>query len=224
MDRIRLSFAAALAVAAFLAGQAARGHILAPGQTVATDLFDLMSSATLVATTSGSFNSGNSTGQYIEDVFVDPANVLGKNDLTWLIGVTNGPVPVVRIAASSFAGFMTDVGTNIGIVPPGFTSSGGDPDTVDRDLTGVIIGFNYPFGLSSGQATSMLDIETNATTFGPGFLSITEQGTLNPPVTVTVPAFGPMQVPEPATWVMMLLGFLGLGFAFRQSRRKLSMA
>ena len=31
-------------------------------------------------------------------------------------------------------------------------------------------------------------------------------------------------VPEPATWVMMLLGFAGLGFAFRQSRRKVSFA
>jgi hypothetical protein len=29
-------------------------------------------------------------------------------------------------------------------------------------------------------------------------------------------------VPEPSTWAMMLLGFAGLGFAFRQSRRKLS--
>jgi hypothetical protein len=26
-------------------------------------------------------------------------------------------------------------------------------------------------------------------------------------------------VPEPSTWVMMLLGFAGLGFAFRQSRQ-----
>jgi PEP-CTERM motif len=31
-------------------------------------------------------------------------------------------------------------------------------------------------------------------------------------------------VPEPGTWAMMLLGFVGLGFAFRQSRRKLSVA
>jgi PEP-CTERM motif len=29
-------------------------------------------------------------------------------------------------------------------------------------------------------------------------------------------------VPEPATWGMMLLGFAGLGFAFRQSRRRVS--
>ena len=31
-------------------------------------------------------------------------------------------------------------------------------------------------------------------------------------------------VPEPPTWAMMLLGFVGLGFAFRQSRRKVSLA
>jgi hypothetical protein len=31
-------------------------------------------------------------------------------------------------------------------------------------------------------------------------------------------------VPEPSTWAMMLLGFVGLGFAFRQSRRKTSFA
>jgi outer membrane lipase/esterase len=30
-------------------------------------------------------------------------------------------------------------------------------------------------------------------------------------------------VPEPPIWAMMLLGFLGLGFAFRQSRRKVSL-
>jgi uncharacterized protein (TIGR03118 family) len=31
-------------------------------------------------------------------------------------------------------------------------------------------------------------------------------------------------VPEPSTWAMILLGFVGLGFAFRQSRRKVSFA
>jgi hypothetical protein len=31
-------------------------------------------------------------------------------------------------------------------------------------------------------------------------------------------------VPEPSTWALLLLGFAGLGFAFRQSRRKVSFA
>jgi PEP-CTERM motif len=29
-------------------------------------------------------------------------------------------------------------------------------------------------------------------------------------------------VPEPSTWAMMLIGFAGLGFAFRQSQRSVS--
>jgi hypothetical protein len=45
------------------------------------------------------------------------------------------------------------------------------------------------------------------------------QGTVTYDYTPAVTA-----VPEPATWAMMLLGFAGLGFAFRQSRRKASMA
>ena len=35
---------------------------------------------------------------------------------------------------------------------------------------------------------------------------------------------GVSAVPEPSTWAMMLIGFAGLGFAFRQSRRKVSFA
>jgi hypothetical protein len=35
---------------------------------------------------------------------------------------------------------------------------------------------------------------------------------------------GVSAVPEPSTWAMMLLGFVGLGFAFRQSRRRASFA
>jgi hypothetical protein len=31
-------------------------------------------------------------------------------------------------------------------------------------------------------------------------------------------------VPEPSTWVMLLIGFAGLGFAFRRSRRKAAFA
>jgi hypothetical protein len=31
-----------------------------------------------------------------------------------------------------------------------------------------------------------------------------------------------VNIPEPSTWAMMLMGFAGLGFAFRQSLRKVS--
>jgi PEP-CTERM motif len=228
MDRNKLSFAAALAVGAFLAAPAAHGTILVPGQSgVAPDLFAFLPGATVVGSMSGSFTSVAFTGNYIEEVFVDPANGFGKNDLTWLIQVTNnnGSAGIGRITASSFAGFMTDVGTNdIGFVPPGFVGGAlPDPDTVDRDVTGAIIGFNYPFGLGAGRTSVMLEIQTNATAFGAGFISLSG-GTLNA-ATATVPALAPTAaVPEPATWAMLLLGFAGLGFAFGQSRRKVAMA
>ena len=41
---------------------------------------------------------------------------------------------------------------------------------------------------------------------------------------MTVAITGAPTVPEPSTWAMMLLGFAGLGFAFRQSRRKIAFA
>jgi hypothetical protein len=227
MDRIKLSFAAALAVGAFLAAPSARGTILMPGQSAAPDLFAFLPGATMVGSASGSFTSAAFTGHYIEEVFVDPNNSFGANDLTWLIQVTNnGPESILRITASSFAGFMTDVGANdLGIIPPGFMGGAlPDPDTVDRDVTGAIIGFDYPFGLEAGpQPSSMLEIQTNATAFGAGFLSLSG-GTINIG-TATVAGLAPTAaVPEAATWAMMLIGFVGLGFAFRQSPSKVSFA
>jgi hypothetical protein len=44
------------------------------------------------------------------------------------------------------------------------------------------------------------------------------------PVESGPPGVGAPGVPEPSTWGMMLLGFIGLGFASRQSRRKVSFA
>jgi endo-1,4-beta-xylanase len=43
-------------------------------------------------------------------------------------------------------------------------------------------------------------------------------------VMITETSAPPSAVPEPSTWAMMLLGFAGLGFAFRQSRRKVAFA
>ena len=41
---------------------------------------------------------------------------------------------------------------------------------------------------------------------------------------VTVDNLEVQSVPEPSTWAMMLIGFAGLGFAFRHSRRRVSLA
>jgi hypothetical protein len=70
-------------------------------------------------------------------------------------------------------------------------------------------------------------MDYNIATYGSGHQSEAQdlthlwdyfQGTVTDPVTGAPVVAG--AVPEPSTWVMMLVGFLGLGFAFRQSRRK----
>jgi hypothetical protein len=56
-------------------------------------------------------------------------------------------------------------------------------------------------------------------------LLITSAGNVFPAdITVQVQSDVVEGVPEPSTWAMMLLGFAGLGFAFRQSRRRVSFA
>ena len=76
--------------------------------------------------------------------------------------------------------------------------------------------------------TNTPDLQTWIRNDGPGALApdwsrigtdITHQGPFNAAFTLTGTT-----VPEPETWVMMLLGFAGLGFAFRQSRRKVPIA
>lgn len=47
---------------------------------------------------------------------------------------------------------------------------------------------------------------------------------LSPPVINTPPLIPPPAVPEPATWAMMLMGFLGLGLQLRRVRGKLSVS
>lgn len=47
---------------------------------------------------------------------------------------------------------------------------------------------------------------------------------LSPPVINTPSLIPPPAVPEPATWAMMLLGFLGLGLQLRRVRGKLSVS
>lgn len=77
-------------------------------------------------------------------------------------------------------------------------------------------------------ASFMPDLQTWIRNYGAGALApdwsrigtdITHQGPFNASFSLT----GSI-VPEPATWVMMLMGFVGLGFVFRRSKRRVSFA
>jgi PEP-CTERM motif len=94
-----------------------------------------------------------------------------------------------------------------------FTGIGGTITNVVSTATGVIPGVNGV--LFSNFTSTSVDFASIYFGFQPG-TSLTQTETL------TFAAAG--GVPEPSTWAMMLIGFAGLGFAFRQSRRKESFA
>ena len=103
------------------------------------------------------------------------------------------------------------------------------------DFTTLFSSTTATFTLSNGFTTSVSP--TVAFPNSPEFLGFISDAPFST-ITLSVPsqqswvvkdfgygAFkGVAAVPEPSTWAMMLLGFAGLGFAFRQSRRKVSFA
>jgi hypothetical protein len=87
-----------------------------------------------------------------------------------------------------------------------FTGIGGTITNVVSTATGVIPGVNEV--LFSNFTSTSVDFASLYFGFQPG-TSLTQTERL------TFAAAG--GVPEPSTWAMMLIGFAGLGFAFRQS-------
>lgn len=106
----------------------------------------------------------------------------------------------------NFAGFLVDVGTN----PFGVH----DPTTIDRSMSGPVIGFNFPASdeISAGQTTPLLVIETNARSFTVGFASA-QDGTAGYGF-----AYAPSAVPEPSSLALMGGGMSVAGLLLRKFR------
>jgi hypothetical protein len=105
------------------------------------------------------------------------------------------------------------------------TFEGLTQETKSVDVSiGSVVNDNFTYTIGSNTLANMM-YKSEIVTFTAGAsntLSFASQD---------AGAFGPVignvsisAVPEPSTWAMMLVGFLGLGFAFRQSRRKVSFA
>jgi choice-of-anchor C domain-containing protein len=107
----------------------------------------------------------------------------------------------------------------------------GNPDggnAVKTDLTGVT-GTSQIFTYTTGSNTKTnmkYELETMFFTLGPGTTStVLSFSSLDGPSSPYGPVIGDVSisaVPEPATWAMMVLGFLGVGFM--AYRRKTSTA
>ena len=179
------------------------GSVLAPGSTAAPDIFSNSSGFTLLATT-GAVNLNPQAGvsfnaTYQENVVRDVNNVFCIGCLDFLILVPNaGPGTIERIFTSSFTGFSTDVGYNS-------TSGGVAPSTVDRGANGSVIGFNFPLpgaAIGTGQGSAILVIETNATNFTTGAVSVQDG------VTAAGTGYAPSAIPEPTSMILLGTGII----------------
>jgi hypothetical protein len=193
-----------------LAAPLLRASILGDGGSVPPS--PLFPGGTLLATTSGTISTTTFSATFTESVFSDPANTWCAGCLDFVYQFTdNGPDILARFTMYSFTGFNLDVGTD----PFGVH----DPTTIDRSLSGSVVGFNYNPGdeILPGESTPELVIETDATHFDfNGFLSA-QDGTAG-----YAAAFEPSEssqpVPEPSSLSLTGSGLLALGGFWRKLR------
>jgi len=185
-----------LALLAFaIAVPLVHANIIGPGQSGPPD--PLNAGGTQMAFTTGTMTTPTWSATYSAWVYSDPGNTFCNGCLDFLYQFTNNANSqdvLERFTGFSYAGFLTDVG----FVP----ATGPAPISVDRSTTGAVVGFNYTGAnnILPGQTTAMLVVETNAKTFGHGYLTA-QDGTA-----AYADAFAP--TPDPAT-----LGLLGSGLA-----------
>lgn len=204
----KLSFG--LATCALSMASLASATVLTPGSSGAPDPFSNAGWTLLATTGSQALNSGTFTANATAWVYSDSANTFcaGCLDFVYMVTRTGGADPIERITAGSFTGYSVDAG--VVTSSPGFA-----PLTVDRSANGGVVGFNYQnaANLTGTESTQLLVIETDATSFTAGVMSVQDGLAANGV------GFQPASTPEPVSMSLLGGGLALVGFA-RWRRKK----
>jgi hypothetical protein len=178
-----------------------------------------------------SFQTVNGNGTYPSGNFLLPNSGPVAGQYTWTVTfgtlvateatMVSAANPSLTTTTSLVGLTLTDSATlSLGYFPTGnivFTLVG--PDGVVDATDTVTVNGNATYTTPSGFTADLLGTYTwNAMYLPNGDPNNVQVSAM--PESVTVGS----SVPEPSTWAMMLIGFAGLGFAFRQSRRRVSFA
>lgn len=178
---------------------------------------------TVLATTSFSGVTGDLNASYTEWVVSDPSNTFCAGCLDFVIQATNNRISnddVEDITTGNFDNFRTDAGYALTL-----NGSGGGtvyPEAllqgVSRTANGHTMKWNFtlnaPPDLQPGETTDYLVVETNATRFTSGAVSLQDTNILEGP------GYQPT-VPEPMSMGLLGGGLTLLGVArWRRSAKK----
>lgn len=205
----KLSFG--LAACAFTLTSMATASVLAPGTSGAPDSFSNAGWTLLATTGSQALSSGTFTANATAWVYSDSANTFcaGCLDFVYMVTRTGGNDPIERITVGDFTGWLVDAG--VVTSSPGFA-----PASVDRTVSGGVVGFNYQnaANLTDDQFTQLLVVQTNATSYSPGLLSVQDSLSAN--------GIGFQPTPEPVSMSLLGGGLALLGAARLRKKNKKS--
>ena len=198
----KLSFG--LAAWALTMTSLATASVLTPGSSGTADAFSNAGWTLLATTGSQALSSGTFTANATASVYSDSANTfcVGCLDFVYMVTRTGGNDPIERITVGDFTGYLVDAG--VVTSSPGF-----GPDSVNRSADGGVVGFNYQStNLTGTDSTQLLVVQTNATNYMAGLLSIQDRQSANglgfQPVAAT---------PEPVSMTLLGGGLALLGGA-----------